>query len=646
MAQTATRFQQQCTAHPNLYYLVQVDGDPEFRLNAISARKGGAKAEFLPAGWVYQNKHEAEEVVNRWTQGKRKLRIVPWYEPRLDIIWNGKKNEVSLAKKSIKLELDNYRFNKKKELIESQCHASGLHPSWLNAKVMPDDMSEEDKKAHAYFKPLWDKTFEEQEHLDLQGQDIAREEEDLKEEQITSPALNTNVQSELKKLAISLLEKEEPCGNFTTKYLPKILREYIDSICCQSDAHPIMITTSTLSSISGIIKKRLKIPKGEYFQTLYANLWMISLYKSGGFKSTAMENGAHIARGISKEVINKIKTIEKELREGKNKKEELENKKLEESLKDVILPNKITSEALLEHLSQGHAGVILTGEFGAWLQNMEKSNNGDLKAIFTELYDVPPCYRYKTKNQGDHILEDPFFSICGVSTLAWLKENLKPNDVSSGFFARFLLFTPPHKDNIPAALPTDKQRVNPEAEKAVRDILNNMSDRYEYKLSQSAKIVFESAHLSLYSMTKTYSDKCQEILDPYLKRWSPYILKLAMIMQLFEDPHTNEISDTSINAAMSILLPAIKSTALLFEGELGESDQQKKTRLINEWICNRIKKDKPPTWAALITSGVLEGGAGMYEYPMKTLVEGGLVNEIQKPHKKDWLYVPVKKQVG
>ncbi len=370
------------------------------------------------------------------------------------------------------------------------------------------------------------------------------------------------------------------------------------------------------------------------------------MYKSGGFKTTAMENGASIARGISKEVLREMKTIEDELKRGTVKKETAEQRKLEQSLKDVILPNKITAEALLEHLSQGHSGVILTGEFGAWLQNMEKMHNADLKAIFTELYDVPPCYRYKTKTQGDHILESPYFSIYGVSTLAWLKENLKPNDVSSGFFARFLLFTPPHHEGIPHALPRLNKSANTQAEWMVRKILENMAARYEYKLAPSAKLVFESCHLDLYSMSKAYSEKCQETLDPYLKRWSPSILKLAMLMRLFEDSTSEEISDTSINSAMAVVLSAIKSTAQLFEGELGESDQQRKSRLILEWIHKRIQKGKDPTWAALITSGILDGGASMYEYPMKTLVEGGLLNEIQKQNKRDWLYVPFVKQIG
>ena len=456
----------------------------------------------------------------------------------------------------------------------------------------------------------------------------------------------STIHEELKQLANTLLDKEEPCANFSAKDLPKRLCEYIESRCESTDAHPIMITASVLSSISGIIKKRLYIPQGEYFQTLYPNLWMLNLYKSGGFKSTAMESGASIARGISKDVRKEMKDLDIQMI-GVNdqQKKELENKKLEKSLNDVILPNKITAEAFLEHLGQGHSGVILTGEFGAWLQNMEKNHNVDLKAIFTELYDVPPAYRYKTKTQGDHILENPCFSISGVSTLAWLKENLKANDVSSGFFARFLLFTPPDQDPnyIPPALPRFTQPTNPNAELMIKETLKHMDEGYEYKLAPSAKLFFESSHNSLYSMTKSCSEKCQVILDPYLKRWSPYLLKLAMIMRLFEDPTSKEISDSSIQSAMSILLPAIKSTARLFEGELGESDQQRKRRLIFEWIRNRIDKGKSPTWAALITSNILDGGSTMYEYHMKTLVEGGQVNEIQKTLKKEWLYVPANK---
>ena len=415
---------------------------------------------------------------------------------------------------------------------------------------------------------------------------------------------NVEVQEEVKKLSYNLLEKEEPCDCFSLDHLPKQLNDYISSICETTNAHPIMITSSVLATISAFLQKKVFIPEGEFFQTLYTNLWQLNVTKSGQFKSTATNKGAKLALEQSGKVTEQIKIIEAKIRIAKdNDLKPLKEERLTVSLTDVILPNKITTEALLEHLAQGHAGVIFTSEFGAWLQNLEKAHNTDLKAVLTDLYDVPQAYRYKTKTQGDFILEKPCFSICGVSTMSWLKANLKHDDVSSGFFARYLIFAPPHKDEVPPALPRKIIRMDRDPEFKVKKTLEYMDSEYRYVLSPSAKKEFESMHNSLYMMTKSYSDKCKEILEPFLKRWSPYILKLSMIMQLFIDHQSKEIGDEAINSAMAVLLPAIKSTAHLFEGELGESEHQRKCRVVLDWISKKcIERKKPVKWGELISS--------------------------------------------
>lgn len=166
---------------PKLYYLIQVEGEHEFRLTAKSARKKGVKAEFCPAGWVYQDKKEAEWVANRWSQGKRKLHVVNWYEPLLDVIWNGSKDKAKLAKKTLRNDASRDQVNKKKQQIIEQCYLkqSGFHPSWLYAdpEIVPEDL----KKEYEYFKPLWDKAIEKESEIDLRAADIAREEEDIEE---------------------------------------------------------------------------------------------------------------------------------------------------------------------------------------------------------------------------------------------------------------------------------------------------------------------------------------------------------------------------------------------------------------------------------------------------------------------------------
>lgn len=163
-------------------YLLQIDGDPEFKLSANSARKNGKKAVFTSAGWVYQKKEEAEEIAKNRSKGKRKIKVVRWFDPLLDVIWYDSKEAARIAKQQIKLEIDKHRNNKQKQEIEMHCYKSGLHHSWLNCETLPDfeDFSENQKKAHAYYKPLWDQALEEQERIELREDDINVELEDLK----------------------------------------------------------------------------------------------------------------------------------------------------------------------------------------------------------------------------------------------------------------------------------------------------------------------------------------------------------------------------------------------------------------------------------------------------------------------------------
>ncbi len=434
----------------------------------------------------------------------------------------------------------------------------------------------------------------------------------------------------------------DSCAEFSLDPFPPILREYVRGIAERTNAHPIMVTMSVVCGLASLTQKRLWLPETEYFQKLYANIWAISIARSGGFKTTALNQGAEIALEKSQEIRTRIKDLrQKQPITTKAIQQEFEQLVLAESLKDPRLPDKVTTEGFLEHLAQGHSGVILASEFGAVLQNMSKNHNGDLKMLLTDLYDVPHSYRYKTKTQGDLILNEPCFSICGVSTLEWIRSNLLADDVASGFFARFLLFSPLQSDVIPPALPNRSVNYDRSAKKKIQDTLEFMEPFYSYQFSPSAKEAFERAHAGLYDMAAGYTERCQHIIAPYLKRWSPYILKLAMIMRLFEDPTSTELSESSIQAALAFLKPAMRSTAGLFEGELGESEHQRKCRTVYEWICKKTTDQKRVTRACLLTSRILEGGGKDYDYALQTLLESGKIGELKGKSKKEDLYFPI-----
>lgn len=445
--------------------------------------------------------------------------------------------------------------------------------------------------------------------------------------------------NDLKKLAESyLLDKEEPCESFKLSALPIPLREYIAIICKTTNAHPIMVTSSVLTMLSAFLGTKVFIPEGEYFQNLYPNLWVLCIAKSGQFKTTALNKGAKISFEKQAQIFKAIKEMQNNPPINST-----EEHILNKSRENIVLPTKLTAEAFLEYLGQGHQGAIYASEFGGWLQNLDKSHNNDFKAILTEFYDVPSYYRYKTKTQGDCIIETPYISICGVSTMPWIRSNLKPSDVPSGFFARFLIFVPPYQDGIPAAFPTSLENFYIDEEKKFKDyidrILENIGESRPFHLTESAREIIEKFHQYIYLMPKKYSDKAEEILQPYLKRWSPYLIKLSMITQLFINPETDQISDAAVISAMTILIPAMKSTATLFEGELGESENQRKCRIIFEFICKKINDTgKPIKRQTILSSKRLDGGSSEYDYVLKTLIEQGKIGycELEKKNESEY----------
>jgi hypothetical protein len=430
--------------------------------------------------------------------------------------------------------------------------------------------------------------------------------------------------------AKDILDSKEPCGSFDTSGLPTILDEYIQSICETTEAEPMIVTQSVLCTLSALIKKKCFIPEGQYFQMLFPNLWTLTIAPSGDFKTTGLNKGANLAWLLQKEINDRLNKYEED------ESEEGVRQKIIIRKDSAILPNRVTAEGLLTSLSEDCGGMILCSEFGEWLENLTRSHNQGLKPLLTDLYDVPVQYSYKRSNRESLIVNRPFITINGVSTLSWIRENLKPSDVSSGFFARFLLFYPPHKKVIPPALPVNR-RLDYSNEDEIRRIINDVPEDYSWFISDQAKHLFHSIHDSMYKEIGRQDEKTKEFLSPYLKRWSPYVLKIAMILQPFISNGTNQISKEAIEGAYSIVEYAIKSTNYLFNNELGETKQQTKQRKVLEYIAKHNGKVKR---SVLQKSKVLGGGTQDYEYILETLETAGeIVVDRTSKWKGEWVYI-------
>jgi 5S rRNA maturation endonuclease (ribonuclease M5) len=438
---------------------------------------------------------------------------------------------------------------------------------------------------------------------------------------------------ELKAICSSLLERSEP-EEFDDVFIPPILKDHIQEACQLTEASSAIMYGTALSSLGAHAGIKLCIKPPNYFVPLYGNIWCLSIAESGSFKTTALNAGSARLRDREERIIYEVKEVEGRLQALREAGVQDDNDELLETINDLqrfralrkILPNKASWEACIDRMDDTGGGVWLLSEFGAWLAMLETSHNRGFRQHLTELYDVPSYFEDVTRTRGSKILRHPFVAISGVSTIEFLQGLLGKDDAGSGFLARFLLFKPPGSDTIPNALPGSATKIQElHSYRMLSEIYNqldNITVPIEYTLTADAKKVFEEYHNSLFERFKATDDVTKFILDPFLKRWSPGVLKSAILFQYLLDSESQTISDAAVMAGISLSLYAEKCTRHLFKRELGESVHQNKQRRILEYIAKRrgaISRQK------LLSSRILDGGHSEYDYILTSLEESGKI---------------------
>jgi hypothetical protein len=384
-----------------------------------------------------------------------------------------------------------------------------------------------------------------------------------------------------------------------------------------------MILSAVLGTLSGMARKNIRLSEEAYFTKLYANIWTITIAPSGSFKSTALKKGSRIIKSLDNFVHDEIAAREEEMKQSKTEKRENLSSEIAGLRTQLYeLPNQVTSAALLQKLAEGCSGVLFINEFGEFSKNLEKSVNLDLKSLFTTFYDVPDSFTTATKTQDSFTIREPYIAICAVSTLPWVVETMQNSDTESGYFPRFLFFYPPQEEKIPKALPEGKIKISDEIEQAVESAMQQATERQKiYVLSVEAQKVFKEKHVEIYNKISS-----RPFLMPFAKRWSPYILKLAMLMQPLIDAESDRLGPEAIQGAWSIVNYAIWSTCELYDKELGESKFQSKCRTVMEYIG---RQGGEITWGKLLSSKTLKGGSSEYKEILCHLVEEGKIQEEQ-----------------
>jgi hypothetical protein len=436
---------------------------------------------------------------------------------------------------------------------------------------------------------------------------------------------------QMEQICSSLLDQKEP-EEFDDTHMPPILRDHVREACELTEASSAIIYGTALSCLGAHAGIKLTIQPPNYFIPLYGNLWCLSISESGSFKTTALNAGSARLRDREQKIIHEIRDVESRINTLRGDGVQDGDDELMESVNELeryksirkVLPNKASWEACIDRIDETGGGVWLLSEFGAWLATLETVHNRGFRQNLTELYDVPTFFEDVTRTRGSKILRSPFVAISGVSTLEFLQGLLGKDDAGSGFLARFLLFKPPVTDKVPHALPQKNMKIQElHSYRLLSEIYNqldNISVSLEYSISLEGQKIFEDYHNDMFSRFHDSNDGTKSILDPFLKRWSPSVLKSAMLFQYLLDSDSQIIGESAIMAGISLSLYAEKCTRYLFDRELGESVQQNKWRRVIEYLANR---GGSVTRQQLISSKVLDGGHGEYDYVLTSLEHQG-----------------------
>jgi hypothetical protein len=436
---------------------------------------------------------------------------------------------------------------------------------------------------------------------------------------------------DMKSICSKLLTQNEP-EEFDDTHMPSIIRDHVREACELTEASSAIIYGTAISCLGAHAGINLTIQPPNYFVPLYGNLWFLSISESGSFKTTALNAGSARLKDREEKIIFEVKELEARLDSLREHGAQDADEEVVEYTNELnryksmrsVLPNKASWEACIDRMDETGGGVWLLSEFGAWLAMLESNHNRGFRQNLTELYDVPSYFEDVTRTRGSKILRYPFVGISGVSTIEFLQGLLGRDDAGSGFLARFMLFKPPVSDKTPYALPHKKDKIQElHSYRLLSEIYNqldNISVPIEYSISLEAKKVFEDYHNDMFSRFQDSDDGTKSILDPFLKRWSPSVLKLALIFQYLIDSESQVISESAVMGGVSMSLYAEKCTRYLFERDLGESTHQNKQRKLLEYLANRngaVSRQK------LLSSKILDGGHLEYDYVIQSLEQSG-----------------------
>lgn len=246
---------------------------------------------------------------------------------------------------------------------------------------------------------------------------------------------------------------------------------------------------------------------------------------------------------------------------------------------NVYSASKVTAEYLITHLAvRGKQGKGST----VYLSTPEMSlsvGRGDRADVFirtmTELFTGRDYAMSEgTVTRGEHSLRDYCINWIAGTTMEWLNDSIRRQDIAGGFFARII-----------PALGEPMQRRIPGYPYDADEVMGYLYDRFEMlsRLEGVFALTDEARALHEYWIVER-PERSDPLLAPSWSRGPEMVLKLAMILALTdEDAEQLVIRRSHITAAQRLVTESHKALPRLID-EASESDETQGLTVVREII--------------------------------------------------------------
>ncbi|MEW5842316.1 MAG: DUF3987 domain-containing protein, partial [Bacteroidota bacterium] len=307
------------------------------------------------------------------------------------------------------------------------------------------------------------------------------------------------------------------------------------------------ILTVLLCAISGAVGKNIYGSFTKSFR-VYLNVWAVLCGPSTLLKKTsAIGTVTHDLQRIDELQKNDFKKqkeqYEKEI-QNKNSKEKQNIVKPQREY--LIFPSDVTVESLTDILTNSKRGLMIQGEWGGWLASLNKSYSQDAKMVLTDFYDVPISKEISRATKGNTLIERPFFSIVGASTVEWIRSNSTQDDLRTGFFSR-IIFSIRNRNDKPLISVFDLKDLTYRTEQQFHF---NTRDIFNYLVSIDQETIIEASPEAIILYKKYEKDSYFELENienndelSFKGRLIIYVLKFAALMALCDKRFKVELCD-------------------------------------------------------------------------------------------------------